>query len=102
MKLDVLLTPAELVPSEIAGRTVVVLDVLRASTSIVEALAAGARLLYPVATIEDAIAMARALGRDEVLLAGERRALPIDGFDLGNSPGEFTAERVAGTSSSAA
>jgi 2-phosphosulfolactate phosphatase len=96
MKLDVLLTPAELVPSEIAGRTVVVLDVLRASTSIVEALAAGARLLYPVATIEDAIAMARTLGRDEVLLAGERKALPIDGFDLGNSPGDFTAERVGG------
>jgi 2-phosphosulfolactate phosphatase len=96
MKLDVLLTPAELVPSEIAGRTVVVLDVLRASTSIVEALAAGARTLYPVATIEEAIGLAKTLGRDEVLLAGERKALPIEGFDLGNSPGEFTAEAVGG------
>jgi 2-phosphosulfolactate phosphatase len=96
MKLDVLLTPAELVPSEIVGRTVVVLDVLRASTSIVEALAAGARTLYPVATIEEAIGLARTLGRDEVLLAGERKALPIEGFDLGNSPGEFTAEAVGG------
>lgn len=96
MKLDVLLTPAELVPSEITGRVVVVLDVLRASTSIVEALAAGARALYPVATIEEAIGLARTLGRDEVLLAGERKALPIEGFDLGNSPGEFTAERVGG------
>ena len=53
MKLDVLLTPGELVPGEVAGRTVVVLDVLRATTSIVEALAAGARTLYPVATIEE-------------------------------------------------
>lgn len=96
MKLDVLLTPAELVPSEIVGRTVVVLDVLRASTSIVEALAAGARTLYPVATIEEAIGLAKTLGRDEVLLAGERKALPIEGFDLGNSPGEFTAEAVGG------
>ena len=96
MKLDVLLTPGELVPSEIAGRTVVVLDVLRASTTIVEALAAGARTLYPVATIEEAIGLAKTLGRDEVLLAGERKALPIEGFDLGNSPGEFTAERVGG------
>lgn len=95
-KLDVLLTPAELVPAEIAGRTVVVLDVLRASTSIVEALAAGARTLYPVGTIEEAIGLAKTLGRDEVLLAGERKALPIEGFDLGNSPGEFTAERVGG------
>ena len=96
MKLDVLLTPGELVPGEIAGRTVVMLDVLRASTSIVEALSAGARAVFPVATIEEAIALAKTLGRDEVLLAGERKALPIDGFDLGNSPADFTAERVAG------
>lgn len=94
MKLDVLLTPGELVPGEIAGRTVVALDVLRATTSIVEALAAGARSLFPVATIEEAIGLAKTLGREEVLLAGERKALPIEGFDLGNSPGEFTAERV--------
>ena len=96
MKLDVLLTLGELVPGEIAGRTVVALDVLRATTSIVEALAAGARTLYPVATIEEAIGLARTRGRDEVLLAGERKALPIEGFDLGNSPDEFTAERVGG------
>jgi 2-phosphosulfolactate phosphatase len=96
MRLDVLLTPGELVPSEIAGRTVVVLDVLRASTTIVEALAAGARTLFPVATIEEAIGLAKTLGRDEVLLAGERKALPIEGFDLGNSPREFTPERVGG------
>lgn len=96
MRLDVLLTPGELVPGEITGRTVVVLDVLRASTTIVEALAAGARILYPVATIEEAIGLAKTLGREEVLLAGERRAIPIEGFDLGNSPGEFTAERVGG------
>jgi 2-phosphosulfolactate phosphatase len=96
MKLDVLLTPGELVPGEIAGRAVVMLDVLRASTSIVEALAAGARTLYPVATIEEAIGLAKTLGREEVLLAGERKALPIEGFDLGNSPGEFTPERVGG------
>lgn len=96
MKLDVLLTLGELLPGEIAGRTVVALDVLRATTSIVEALAAGARTLYPVGTIEEAIGLARTLGRDEVLLAGERKALPIEGFDLGNSPGEFTAERVGG------
>jgi 2-phosphosulfolactate phosphatase len=96
MKLDVLLTPGELAPGEIAGRAVVVLDVLRATTSIVEALASGARSLFPVATIEEAIGLAKTLGRDEVLLAGERKALPIEGFDLGNSPGEFTPERVGG------
>jgi 2-phosphosulfolactate phosphatase len=85
MRLDVLLTPASC-GDDIAGRTVVVLDVLRATTTIVEALAAGARTLYPVASIEEAIRLANTLGREEVLLCGERKALPIEGFDLGNSP----------------
>jgi 2-phosphosulfolactate phosphatase len=96
MKLEVLLTPGELMPGDIARRTVVVIDVLRASSTIVEALAAGARALYPVAEIEEALKLANTLGRDEVLLSGERRSLPIEGFDLGNSPGDFTAERVGG------
>jgi len=96
MRLDVLLTPGELAPGDIADRTVVVLDVLRASTSVVEALAAGARAVYPVASIEEALRLANTLGRDEVLLAGERKALRIEGFDLGNSPSEFTRGKVKG------
>ncbi|HEU0014017.1 MAG TPA: 2-phosphosulfolactate phosphatase [Longimicrobium sp.] len=96
MRLDVLLTPGELAPGDIAERTVVVLDVLRASTSVVEALAAGARAVYPVASIEEALRLANTLGRDEVLLAGERKALRIEGFDLGNSPSEFTRGKVKG------
>jgi 2-phosphosulfolactate phosphatase len=96
MRLDVYLTPGELVPGEIAERTAVVVDVLRASSAIVEALASGARTLYPVASIEEALRLANTLGRDEVLLCGERKCLPIEGFDLGNSPGEFTPERVGG------
>ncbi|MBA4156266.1 MAG: 2-phosphosulfolactate phosphatase [Gemmatimonadetes bacterium] len=96
MRLDVFLTPGEVTPGEIAGRTVIVLDVLRATSTIVEALAAGAKAIYPVASIEDAIRLANSLGREEVLLCGERRCLPIEGFDLGNSPREFTPDRVAG------
>jgi 2-phosphosulfolactate phosphatase len=96
LKLDVLLTRGELMPGDIARRTVVVIDVLRASSTIVEALAAGARALYPVAEIEEALRLANTLGRDEVLLCGERRSLAIEGFDLGNSPGDFTPERVGG------
>ena len=96
MKLDVLITPGELMPGDVSRRTVVVIDVLRASSTIVEALAAGARALYPVAEVEEALKLANTLGRDEVLLCGERKSLAIDGFDLGNSPGDFTPERVAG------
>jgi 2-phosphosulfolactate phosphatase len=95
-KLDVLLTPGELLPGDIAERTVVVIDVLRASSTIVQALASGARALFPVASIEEALRLANTLGRDQVLLCGERKSLPIEGFDLGNSPGDFTPERVGG------
>lgn len=96
MKLDVCFSPGEIVSAELAGRTVVVIDVLRASTSIVEALAAGAKTIYPVPSVEEALRLANSLGRQSVLLAGERRRLPIEGFDLGNSPAEYSSERVAG------
>ncbi|MEX2582641.1 MAG: 2-phosphosulfolactate phosphatase [Gemmatimonadota bacterium] len=96
MKLDVILTPGEVAPAALSGRTVVVLDILRASTTIVQALSVGAKSVFPVASIEDALRLANTFGRDEVLLAGERRCLPIEGFDLGNSPLEYTPENVAG------
>lgn len=96
MRIDVVLTPGELTAPDIAERTVVVVDVLRASSTIVEALGAGAKAIYPVASIEDALRLANTFGRDEVLLSGERKCLPIEGFDLGNSPREFTAARVKG------
>ena len=96
MRLDVYLTPGEAATGDLADRTVVVIDILRATTSIVQALSAGARSIYPVASIEEALRLANTFGRDEVLLCGERRCLPIEGFDLGNSPGEFTRQRVAG------
>jgi 2-phosphosulfolactate phosphatase len=96
MKLDVLLTLGELMPGDIAQRTVVVIDVLRASSTIVEALAAGAKAIYPVASVEEAVTLGNTLGREETLLCGERRSLPVEGFDLGNSPGDFIPERVGG------
>lgn len=96
MKIDVILTPAETTAAAMAGRVVVVLDILRASTSIVRALHEGAKSVLPVASIEEALRLANTFGRDEVLLAGERRCLPIEGFDLGNSPREMTRDKVGG------
>lgn len=96
MRLDVYLTPGEVVPGDVADRPVVVLDILRATTSMVQALSEGAKSIYPVASIEEALRFANTFGRDEVLLCGERKCLPIEGFDLGNSPLEFTREKVAG------
>lgn len=96
MRLDVFLTPGEVAPADTADRVVVVIDVLRATSSIVEAIGAGARTIFPVSSIEEALRLANSLGRDGVLLCGERKCLPIEGFDLGNSPAEFTPERVGG------
>ena len=94
MRLDVHFTPAELAGIELPDR-VVVIDVLRATSTLVEALANGARAVFPVATADDAARIAQNVGRDSVLLCGERKGLPIEGFDLGNSPLEFSADRVA-------
>jgi 2-phosphosulfolactate phosphatase len=95
VKLDVVFTPAELVGG-VGERTVVVIDVLRATSTIVEALVNGAREVLPVESVELAVRRREEIGRKEVLVCGERDTLPIAGFDLGNSPLEFTRERVEG------
>lgn len=96
MKIDVCFTPAELAGLELAGKTAVVIDALRATSTIVVALANGARAVYPAGSIDDAVRLIQNTGRDGALLCGERRCVRPDGFDLGNSPLEFTAERVDG------
>ena len=83
----------------VAGGIAVVIDVLRASTTIVTALAHGAAGVRPVLTVEVARALAAGFGSGSdsgVLLGGERGGLRIDGFDLGNSPLEYSRARVAG------
>lgn len=96
VKIDVCFTPAELAGLDAAGSTAVVIDALRATSTITVALANGARAVYPANAIEDAVRLMQNLGRDGALLGGERRCVKPDGFDLGNSPLEYTAERVAG------
>jgi 2-phosphosulfolactate phosphatase len=82
-------------PDALDGAVVVVIDVLRATTTIVHALAAGAADVIPCLEVEEARQIARRLGRDAVL-GGERGGLRIDGFHLGNSPNEYTPRAVAG------
>jgi len=96
VRLDVHFGYQQLTPADVTGRVVAVIDVLRASTTIAAALANGARAVVPFLTSDEAVAQSKQLGRADVLLAGEQKMLPIPGFDLGNSPGEFSPERVAG------
>lgn len=94
-QIDVYLLPALVEPPALAGKTVVVIDVLRATTTIVHALAAGATQVIPCLEIDEAKKAAAELA-SPIVLGGERGGLPIAGFDLGNSPAEYTHERVAG------
>ncbi|MFN8650441.1 MAG: 2-phosphosulfolactate phosphatase [Gemmatimonadales bacterium] len=96
MKLDVVFTATGLTPGEVQGRTVFVIDILRAATTMCAALTGGARAVVPVASTEEALRLAQTLGADETVLGGERNALPIPGFAVGNSPREMTPEVVRG------
>jgi 2-phosphosulfolactate phosphatase len=89
--------PQQVAAEELAGSMVVVIDVLRATTTICQALASGARDVVPFLEVADALAAAaQADDRSRVVLAGERGGRPIDGFDLGNSPAEYTPDAVRG------
>jgi 2-phosphosulfolactate phosphatase len=83
-------------PAALAGSRCVIVDVLRATTTIVQALAAGANAVLPCLTIEDARRRASEFSAAEALLGGERGGKSIEGFALGNSPAEYVANRVAG------
>jgi 2-phosphosulfolactate phosphatase len=83
-------------PEQVRGRVVAVIDVLRWSTVAVTALAHGAVRVEAVAEPDDAHARATQLGREGVLLGGERENLALPGFDVGNSPLEYAHGRVAG------
>ena len=96
MTLDVVFTPTGLLPGEIQGRVVFVIDILRAGTTMCAALWHGARAVIPVASTEEAIRLAQTLGSEETLLAGERQCERIPGFALGNSSREMSPEVVRG------
>jgi 2-phosphosulfolactate phosphatase len=96
MKVDVVFTPGGLSPGEVQGRTVFVIDILRATTSMCAALTHGAKAIIPVASTEEALRLAQTIGSDDILLAGEKNCLRIPGFQLGNSPLEMTESAVKG------
>lgn len=96
MRLDVFFGGQLLAPSDIQGRVVLVIDVLRASTTVAVALANGAKAVIPFESSDEVIARAKQFEREDVLLAGERKMHAIPGFDLGNSPREYTPAVVEG------
>jgi 2-phosphosulfolactate phosphatase len=98
MKIDVCFDPFELDELELRGKNIVVIDVLRSSTTIAVALNNGAREIIPVESIENAVKISGSLFGDVTLRGGERNGKIIQGFNLGNSPLEYTEATVKGKS----
>ncbi len=98
MRVELHFTPHQTDELTLRDRTVVAIDVLRASTTIAAALQHGAKGIIPVPTVESAVKIGGNLFGDITLLGGERNGKIIEGFNLGNSPLEYTEERVKGKS----
>jgi 2-phosphosulfolactate phosphatase len=96
MKINVLFSPVGADELSFTGKTTVVIDVLRASSTIVAALSNGAREVVPVATVEFAVKVSGGMFGGQTLLGGERNTKKIEGFALGNSPREYTPDIVNG------
>jgi len=96
MRVEIFFTPNEIDESVVKGKTMVVIDVLRVSTTIAYALYNGCERIIPVESVEAATNLASSLDRKVTLLCGEKEGKRIDGFDLGNSPLEYSSDVVKG------
>lgn len=92
--IDAVVLPDMLTEKQLVGRVVVVIDVLRASTTMVQAIEQGARCIVPVVSVDGARMIAQ--DRAGAILCGERGGVRPDGFTLGNSPLEYTREIIEG------
>lgn len=92
--IDVCLSPDLMHLYQVHDRTVVVVDILRATSCMTTALAHGIKAIYPVASLEEGLA----LKSPEVYTAGERDGKKVEGFDLGNSPFEYMQDYLEGKS----
>lgn len=91
---DVYYTGKSFSEDEVRDKIVVVIDVLRAGSTIVTALKNGAKGIIAVADMSDASRIAQNLDSSSYLLCGEREGLKIDGYHLGNSPFDYLPETV--------
>jgi len=94
--LETLFIPEEIKNVELAGKLVVIIDILRASSTIVTALANGCRGFIPILSPDKAKEKAQEFEKERILLGGEREGIKIEGFNLGNSPREYKREAVKG------
>ncbi|MCD4784365.1 MAG: 2-phosphosulfolactate phosphatase [Candidatus Eremiobacteraeota bacterium] len=103
MKIDAILTPGDVLNREKINRNrnAVVVDVLRVCTTIVQALSSGAQKIFPTLTVNEVFEKKKRIlesgvPANNIILGGERGGIRVEGFDLGNSPREYTREEVDG------
>ena len=94
MKIDLIISADDIKKGKVIDKSVVVIDMLRATSVIVTAMNNGCDEVIPVVTIEEALSIADK-DREKYILGGERKALKIEGFDCSNSPLEYTSQVVA-------
>jgi 2-phosphosulfolactate phosphatase len=95
MKIDIIISASDIKKEKIENKTVVVVDMLRATSVITTAMNNGCKGVIPVLTVEDAAEVVRN-SKEDFVLGGERNALKIDGFHYSNSPLEFIRETIEG------
>ena len=96
MHIHIQLLPFPPAPNLVSDRVVAVIDILRATSVMVQAISQGASEIIPVETVEKAFQLAKTFPPNTTLLGGERESRKIEGFDLGNSPREYQGEKVRG------
>lgn len=96
MKIDIIISADDIIESKLENKIAVVIDMFRATSVIVTALNNGCSEIIPFLTIEETLEAAEKLNRNEYILGGERKAVKIEGFDLSNSPLEYTEDVVRG------
>lgn len=94
--LDVFFSVQSFQEEELRNKTVVIIDVLRASSTIVTAIQNGAKGIIPVADMGEASKISQNVNSANYLLCGEKNGLKIDGFDLGNSPLDYSPDVIGG------
>lgn len=94
MKIDIIISADDIKDSKLENKIAIVIDMFRATSVITTALSNGCKEVIPFLTIEESKEYAETLNRDEYVLGGERKAIKIEGFDLSNSPLEYTKEVV--------
>lgn len=93
MKIDLIISADDIKKEKVQGKSVVVIDMLRATSVITTAINNGCSSVIPVLTIEEAVKISNT-DRSKYILGGERKALKIEGFDCANSPLEYKESLV--------